>query len=223
MSDTQTLAIFDLDNTLIAGDSDHLWGDFLVEQGIVDADHYKQTNDRFYQDYQQGRLDIHAYLLFALKVLADHDPVQLYAWREQFLQEKIHPILLPAANELLEKHRQKGDILLIITATNDFVTRPIAQLLHIDHLLATQTEKKGNRYTGDIEGVPCYRQGKVQRLHDWLNETGHTLNGSWFYSDSHNDLPLLSHVANPVAVDPDETLKREALELGWPVISLRHN
>lgn len=217
-----TLAIFDLDNTLIAGDSDHLWGDYLVEQGIVDEEHYKTTNDQFYHDYQNGQLDIHAYLRFTLKVLADNPVDQLERWRRSFLDDKIAPIMLPAARALLDKHRARGDFLLIITATNDFVTRPIAEWLGVDHLLATVAGFNHGRYTGDVSGIPCYRQGKVERLHAWLRETGHTLDGSWFYSDSHNDLPLLQHVDNPVAVDPDPTLEREAKEQGWPVISLRN-
>lgn len=215
------LAIFDLDNTLIAGDSDHLWGDFLVEEGIVDGVHYKATNDRFYSDYVNGRLDIHAYLRFALKVLADHSVEMLYALRERFLAEKIEPILLPRAFTLLDEHRQRGDTLLIITATNDFVTMPIARRLGITSLLATRAAMRGGRYTGDVAGLPCYREGKVVRLQEWLEETGHTLDGSSFYSDSHNDLPLLETVARAVAVDPDPVLEQAARERGWPITSLR--
>lgn len=217
------LAIFDLDNTLIAGDSDHLWGDFLVERGIVDGDLYKATNDQFYQDYVNGRLDIHAYLRFALRVLTEHAPADLYRWRSEFMQEVVEPIILPRAEQLLADHRARGDFLLIITATNDFVTAPIAQRLGVDHLLATSTEMHDGRYTGGISGVPCYREGKVVKLHDWLRCSAHSLEGSSFYSDSHNDLPLLSEVTRPVAVDPDPTLEREALERGWSVLSLRGN
>ncbi len=215
------LAIFDLDNTLIAGDSDHLWGDFLVDRGIVDGALYKRTNDQFYQDYVNGRLDILAYLRFALRVLAEHDVAELYRWRAEFMQEVVEPIILPKAEALLAEHRARGDFLLIITATNDFVTAPIAQRLGVDHLLATSTEMKAGRYTGEITGVPCYRDGKVVRLHDWLRCGPHTLEDSSFYSDSHNDLPLLGAVTHAVAVDPDPTLEREALERGWPVMSLR--
>lgn len=215
------LAIFDLDNTLIAGDSDHLWGDFLVENGIVDGAHYKATNDRFYSDYVNGRLDIHAYLRFALKVLADHSVETLHALRERFLTEKIEPILLPRAFDLLDEHRRRGDTLLIITATNDFVTAPIALRLGITSLLATRAAVQDGRYTGGVEGVPCYREGKVIRLQEWLTGNGHTLDGSSFYSDSHNDLPLLAAVARAVAVDPDPVLERAALERGWPIMSLR--
>ena len=216
-----TLAIFDLDNTLIGCDSDHLWGDWLVEKGIVDAEHYKETNDQFYVDYQNGRLDIMAYLRFSLKVLADNDMAQLHFWREQFLAEKLDDMWLPKAAELVEKHRQQGHTLMIITATNDFVTAPLADRLGIEHLIATVAERRKEHYTGDIDGTPSYREGKVTRLQAWLESHDETLDGSYFYSDSHNDLPLLEQVANPVAVDPDATLEREARERGWPGISLR--
>ena len=217
-----TLAIFDLDNTLIAGDSDHLWGDFLVERGLVDSARYKATNDQFYQDYKDGRLDIHAYLRFALQPLTEHALSNLMDWRDEFLREKIAPIMLPAAGALLRKHRDQGHSLMIITATNDFVTGPIAESLGVDYLLATRAEMIDERYTGEIDGVPCYREGKVQRLHEWLQQhPAETLADSWFYSDSHNDLPLLRKVAHAVAVDPDPVLLREAQGAGWPVISLR--
>lgn len=219
------LAIFDLDNTLIAGDSDHLWGDFLVQHNIVDGDQYKSTNDQFYQDYLNGKLDIRAYQRFALKVLTEYPIEQLFQWREQFIQDVVMPIMLPQANALLAKHRARGDFLLIITATNDFVAAPIAKLLGVDHLLATvakqNSDNSNQRYSGDISGVPCYREGKVTRLNEWLDNSGHTLENSYFYSDSHNDLPLLQVVHHAVAVDPDSELKREALTRGWPVISLR--
>ncbi|MCG8391954.1 MAG: HAD-IB family hydrolase [Pseudomonadales bacterium] len=216
-----TLAIFDLDNTLIAGDSDHLWGDWLVEKGIVDQQHYKETNDQFYVDYQNGRLDIMAYLRFSLKVLADNDITQLHHWREQFLAEKLDTMWLPKAEALLQKHRDQGHTLMIITATNDFVTAPLADRLGVDHLIATVAERRKEHYTGDVAGIPSYRDGKVERLAEWLRDHDESLAGSWFYSDSHNDLPLLKKVDNPVAVDPDATLEREARERDWPVISLR--
>ena len=216
-----SLAIFDLDNTLIAGDSDYLWGQFLVDRGIVDRDLYEQTNARFYQDYREGCLDIEAFLQFALKPLAEHDPEALFAWRSQFVEDRIKPILLPAASELIEKHRRAGDVVMVITATNRFVTEPIAGLYGIEHLIATTPEFSEGRYTGRFIGAPCFQQGKVTRLDQWLAENGHGLENSWFYSDSHNDLPLLKRVEHPVAVDPDETLAQVAAELGWPVISLR--
>lgn len=216
-----TLALFDLDNTLLAGDSDHLWGDFLVAEGVVDATHYKTTNDAFYHDYVNGRLDIHAYLRFSLHVLTQHSTDKLHQWREQFVREQIDPIILPRGRELLREHCDQDHTLMIITATNDFVTSPIAERLGVEHLLATRVEMRHGHYTGDIKGIPCYRDGKVERLHQWLQATGERLDQAWFYSDSHNDLPLLEHVGHPVAVDPDPTLAREARERGWPVISLR--
>jgi len=216
-----SLAIFDLDNTLLAGDSDYLWGQFLVDQGIVDRDFYEQANARFYQQYREGNLDIAQFLQFALKPLADNEPAALYAWRERFIEEKIKPILLPAAYELIEKHRKAGDILIVITATNQFVTEPIVRFYGIEHLIATLPEFRDGRYTGQFVGAPCFREGKVERLNSWLSANDHSLEDSWFYSDSHNDLPLLARVANPVAVDPDQTLAGIAQEKGWPIISLR--
>lgn len=216
-----SLAIFDLDNTLLAGDSDYLWGQFLVESGIVDATAYHEANERFYAQYREGCLDITEFLRFALKPLSEHPPERLYAWREQFVEQKILPILLPAAHALIERHRQAGDLPLVITATNRFVTEPIVKLYGIGHLIATTPEFRDGRYTGHFEGTPCFQGGKVTRLDEWLQEHGHSLEGSWFYSDSHNDLPLLERVAYPVAVDPDETLMAFAKNSGWPVISLR--
>jgi len=215
------LAIFDLDNTLLAGDSDYLWGQFLVEQGIVDRDYYERENARFYEQYKQGSLDIFEFLAFALRPLAQNDLAQLHAWRARFLESKIRPILLESARALVERHRRAGDTLLVITATNRFVTEPIVALYGIDELLATTPEFAGGRYTGRVEGEPCFQEGKVRRLQRWLQERGQSLEGSWFYSDSHNDLPLLERVDNPVAVDPDATLATVSGARGWPVISLR--
>ncbi len=216
-----SLAIFDLDNTLLAGDSDYLWGQFLVEKGIVDRDAYAQTNARFYEQYKEGSLNIAEFLAFALKPLSEHSLEALYALREDFIEEKIKPILLPAAREVIERHRRSGDLLVVITATNRFVTEPIVELYGIEHLIATTPEIQEGRYTGRFEGTPCFQEGKVVRLGEWMEENDHSLEDSWFYSDSHNDLPLLTQVSNPVAVDPDETLCRIAQEKGWPVISLR--
>jgi len=215
------LALFDLDNTLLGGDSDYLWGRFLVEEGLVDGERYERENQRFYAQYHAGTLDIHEFLRFALQPLANHDTATLYAWRARYLQEKITPILLPAARALVEKHRGQGDTLLIITATNRFVTEPIAALFGIENLLATDPEMVDGRYTGNVSGVPCYREGKVQRLEMWLKEHSMDHGESWFYSDSHNDIPLLETVTHPAAVDPDETLREYAENKGWPVISLR--
>ncbi len=216
-----TLAIFDLDNTLIGGDSDNLWGEFVHEQGLMEGADFARQNDQFYADYQAGTLDIDAYLRFALSPLIGHPMEQLESWHRAFMESKIKPILLPKATELINNHRQQGHELLIITATNRFVTAPIAQLLGIDNLIACEGEIVDGRYTGEPSGVPSYHAGKVTRLQDWLQGRNTTLTGAWFYSDSRNDLPLLELVDNPVAVDPDDTLRARALELGWPVISLR--
>ncbi len=215
------LAIFDLDNTLIGGDSDYLWGQFVCERGLVDAGDFAARNDQFYADYQSGNLDITAYLRFALGPLRGQPPEVLAAWHADFMRSKIEPIILPAGLDLLARHRERGDSLLIITATNEYITRPIATALGVDTLLACEAQVIDGRYTGEPSGVPTYREGKVARLRDWVNEHGESLDGAWFYSDSHNDLPLLKQVDNPVAVDPDDTLLAHARQAGWPVISLR--
>lgn len=216
-----SLAIFDLDETLLAGDSDYLWGQFLVDEGIVDREHYERENDRFFRQYKEGGLDIHEWLTFQLRPLAEHDPKMLHALRKRFLETVIAPIMLPAARELVESHRARGHQLLIITATNSFITRPIADLLGIEELLASEPEFIEGRYTGAVAGIPSFREGKVVRLHAWLEQRGRDLTDSWFYSDSHNDLPLLELVTSPVAVDPDPILARIAADRGWPVVSLR--
>jgi HAD superfamily hydrolase (TIGR01490 family) len=215
------LAIFDLDNTLIAGDSDYSWGEFLVRQGVVDGDHYRDKNARFYRDYQHGTLDIRQYLAFALEPLARLEPETLAALHRQFMAEVIAPMWLPAAVELLERHRQRGDFLLVITATNSFVVAPICSRLGVDDFLATNPRLVDGRYTGEVEGEPTFRDGKVHRLFAWLADTSHSLDGSHFYTDSINDLALLERVEHPVAVDPDDALAEVARERGWPVISLR--
>lgn len=221
ITDTVSLAIFDLDNTLLGGDSDYLWGQFLVERGLVDRNAYEEANKRFYEDYRKGTLNIVEFLNFALRPLAANDPAKLYQWRSEFIEEKIKPILLPAARTLVEKHRRLGHTLLVITATNHFVTEPIARLYGVEHLIATVPDFKENRYTGRFSGIPCFQEGKVRRLKQWLAEKRHDLEGSWFYSDSHNDLPLLLQVEHPVAIDPDEALARIAREKNWPILSLR--
>jgi len=218
-----SLALFDLDNTLLADDSDYLWGRFLVEQGLVDGEAYERENQQFYDAYRAGTLDIHAFLHFMLRPLAEHPLETLSAWRDQFMKEKIEPIILAKAIALLEKHRTAGDTLLIITATNSFITTPIAKRLGVENLLATDIEVSEGRYTGRPLGTPCFQQGKVTKLHNWLVATGHDLTDSWFYTDSRNDLPLLAEVTHPVAVDPDPILAQYATERGWPIISLREN
>jgi len=216
-----TLAIFDLDNTLLAGDSDHAWGEFLVEEGIVDAETYRKANDRFYQEYLNGELNIQTYLEFALQPLSIHSMNELLEWRATFMDKKVRPMLLQKAVELLNSHRARGHTLMIITATNRFVTEPIADVLGIEHLIATEPEMVNGRYTGGIAGTPSFQEGKVARLNDWLAATSKSLDGAWFYSDSHNDLPLLEIVPNPIAVDPDPKLDEYAKNRGWKVMSLR--
>jgi HAD superfamily hydrolase (TIGR01490 family) len=215
------LAIFDLDNTLLEGDSDHLWGTFLVENNLVDREYYARENDRFYREYDAGTLDIFEFLQFSLKPLSENDPELLSELRKRFIQEKIEPIILPAGRELIAKHKKSGDTLMIITATNSFVTTPIAENLGIPHLIATEPEIINNRYTGKVAGEPSYREGKVNRLQTWLAQYNQTMEGSSFYSDSHNDIPLLEMVDSPVAVDPDQSLTQHATTKGWPIISLR--
>ncbi|MBL4826689.1 MAG: HAD family hydrolase [Spongiibacteraceae bacterium] len=215
------LSIFDLDNTLLGGDSDHAWGQFLVDKGAVDASLYQQANDRFYQQYLDGSLNINAFLEFALAPMAKYPKAQLDQWHRQFMDEVITPLRLPKADALLAKHRAQGDFLLIITATNEFVTEPIAHALGVDHLIATIPQFKNGAYTGKVEGTPTFQGGKVERLKQWLKTSGHTLDNSYFYSDSINDLPLLRVVEHPIAVDPDQRLTEHAKQQGWPIISLR--
>lgn len=216
-----SLAIFDLDNTLLSIDSDHAWGEFLLEQGAVDAEAYREANDRFLADYEAGTLDIHAFLAVALRPLADNSPEQLAAWHQQFMASKIEPSILPKGEELLARHRSRGDTLLIVTATNRFITGPIAERLGVDHLIAVEPEIRDGRYTGKVSGTPSYREGKVKRLEEWLRDKDLTLEDAWFYSDSHNDLPLLQQVEHPVAVDPDPALREVAEQHGWRIMSLR--
>ncbi|WP_439107708.1 HAD family hydrolase [Congregibacter sp.] len=216
-----TLAIFDLDNTLIAGDSDHLWGEYLCSQGMVDKSSFHAANEGFYADYQRGELDIEAYLAFALAPLAGRSLDSLTALQAGFIRDCIEPILLPAAAELIQSHRDRGDRILIITATNEFVTRPIAALLGIEELLGCAVEITDGVLTGRATGTLTYREGKVQRLTEWLAREEEVMDGAWFYSDSHNDLPLLEIVDNPVIVDPDDRLAQIGSERGWRQISLR--
>ncbi|MBB3184672.1 HAD superfamily hydrolase (TIGR01490 family) [Halomonas fontilapidosi] len=216
-----SLAIFDLDNTLLSTDSDHAWGEFLLEQGAVDPVAYREANDRFLADYEAGTLDMQAFLEVALRPLAEHSPEQLAAWHQQFMASKIEPHILHKGEELVARHRTRGDTLMIVTATNRFITGPIAERLGIDELIAVEPEMVDGRYTGRASGIPSYREGKVERLEQWLADSDLTLDGSWFYSDSHNDLPLLEKVDHPVAVDPDPTLRDVAEARGWKIISLR--
>lgn len=215
------LAIFDLDNTLLGGDSDYLWGRFLVANHLVDPDRFDAANKRFYADYEAGTLDIEAYLRFALEPLTRFDPAELRDWRGRFIDEMIEPIMLEQGRRRVREHGARGDTTMIITATNRFVTEPIARLFGVDHLIATRPEQHDGRYTGRWVGTPTFREGKVQALEEWLRGNNRNLSGSWFYSDSHNDLPLLERVTHPVAVDPDRQLQRVAMERDWPILSFR--
>ena len=216
-----SLAIFDLDNTLLAGDSDYSWGEFLVHRKLVDSEEYRIANDGFYQDYKAGTLDINAYLRFSLAPLTRHTMAELEVLHNEFMQSYIEPMMLPKAQALLQEHRTRGDHLLIITATNSFVTHPIATRLGVDDILASDAEIIDGRYSGKCAGTPCFQGGKVIRLHEWLKTHQQNLDGAYFYSDSINDLPLLEQVSNPVAVDPDARLEAIAKERHWKILSLR--
>ena len=215
------LAIFDIDNTLIAGDSDLLWGEFLCERNYVESETYKAAHKKYYQDYLKGNLDINDFLSFQLKVLGDNDLNILKGWRKDFIEEKIKPIILPKAYTLVDNHRKQGHDLLIITATNRFIVEPIANEFRIENIIACEPEIYNEQFTGKFIGTPSYAEGKVKRFNDWLENSTHRLEESWFYSDSHNDIPLLKKVDHPTAVDPDEFLKDEANKMNWPIISLR--
>lgn len=214
------LAIFDLDHTLLAGDSDYLWGQFLVEHGRVDGDWYERENRRYYELYQAGTLDIEEFCAFSMKPLATHEPAQLHEWRKQFLREKIEPIIAAGTPALLERHRAQGDTLLITTATNRFITEPIAALLGVPHLIATEPEMIEGRYTGRLARAN-FQAGKVERLREWRAQQPQSYAHATCYSDSRNDLPLLLEADVAVAVDPDDVLRAQAQQRGWPIISLR--
>jgi HAD superfamily hydrolase (TIGR01490 family) len=218
------LALFDLDNTLLAGDSDYEWGQFLVDRGVVDRARYEAENAAFYDQYKAGTLDIHEFLGFALRPLAAHTAEELDRWHAAFMAERVRPMIRDGARALIEKHLGAGDLCAIVTATNSFVTAPIARELGVPHLVATEPERIEGRFTGRVAGTPCFREGKIARVEQWLETLGARLASfaeSAFYSDSHNDLPLLERVSRPVAVDPDARLQAEAHRRGWPVISLR--
>ncbi|MEO1941066.1 MAG: HAD family hydrolase [Candidatus Thioglobus sp.] len=210
------LAIFDLDKTLIGGDSDFLWGEFLSEIGAVDADTYQIKNQYFFDQYALGNLNINEYLEFCLEPLSLNSRTTLDEWHQRFMQAKIEQILLPKAQAIIDKHKAKGDTILVITATNSFVTGPIVKRYGIDNLLATNPEVKNGKFTGKVEGEPCFQKGKIAHLDRWLEQTGEDMTGAYFYSDSHNDLPMLELVDNPVVVHGDETLQKVAKERGWP-------
>jgi HAD superfamily hydrolase (TIGR01490 family) len=221
LSLSNRLALFDLDNTLLAGDSDFEWAQFLIEQAVLDREVYEARNQTFYEQYKAGTLDIHAFLDFQLKPLSRHPRTRLDAWHREFMERKIRPIIRQKARALLEGH--SGDLRAVITATNSFVTAPIVREFGIENLIATDPEQVNGEFTGAVSGIPCFREGKVARIELWLASRGTSLGAfgeSWFYSDSLNDLPLLERVTHPVAVDPDDTLRVHAVRRGWPIISL---
>lgn len=218
------LALFDLDNTLLAGDSDFEWAQFLIGQGVLDRELHLARNLQFYEDYKAGTLDIHAFLDFQLKPLSMHPRTQLDAWHALYMQQKVRPMMTEKGRALVQKHQDNGDLLVIITATNSFVTGPIAREFGVEHLIGTTPEEIDGEFTGRVTGTPSFKEGKISRLNQWLQERGETLksfDASWFYSDSHNDLPLMELVDHPVAVDPDPTLLAHAQQHHWPIISLR--
>ena len=226
LSDTnpmiRRLALFDLDNTLLAGDSDKAWGEFLISKHLVDEDTHRAQNNGFYQHYLEGVLDIHAYVKFTLSPILDYNKQQRNSLLGEFIKEEALPMILGKGKQLVERHRNAGDCCVIITATNAFITEPIAEQFKVDQLLATDLEIVNDRFTGNITGIPCYRKGKLERLEQWLDLNKNlALDNSIFYSDSINDIPLLEKAAEAVAVDPDEELSHASREKGWQTISLR--
>ena len=215
------LALFDLDNTLLDGDSDYLWAQFLIEEGVLHPDEYNARNEWFYARYKDGTLDIDEYLRFQLAPLAHRPRAELERWHADFMQRKIRPIIAPGAADLLAKHADATTV--IVTATNRFITAPIAAELGVPNLLASEIEEVDGLFTGLPHGTPTFREGKIARVNEWLADHGVRLEDceSWFYSDSLNDLPLLERVTHPVAVDPDATLRTHATKRGWPIITLR--
>ncbi len=219
------LALFDLDNTLLDGDSDFEWSQFLISIGVLDRELFEAKNLHFYEQYKQGTLDIHEFLDFQLKPLSRHARKTLDEWHRQFMRDKVQPMITSQSRELVAKHKAAGDLCIIITATNSFVTAPIAREFGIEHLIATDPEHKDGEFTGRVAGIPSFREGKIARLENWLAERGWTLDSfadSTFYSDSLNDLPLLLKVKRPVAANPDATLRDHAERHGWPIVNLRH-
>lgn len=215
------LTLFDLDNTLLADDSDHLWGRFLVANNIVDTQTYARKNNEFYEQYKAGTLDMHAYQRFMLQPLVDNATAPMERLRERFVADWIEPAVARHTPALIRAHRASSRRIVVITATNRFLTAPIADLLGIEHLIATEPEIVDGRYTGDIAGIPCFGEGKLKRLAAWRETQPETFEHTSFYSDSHNDLPLLRQADAAVAVDPDAQLAAAAQAEGWPIISLR--
>ena len=218
------LVLFDLDNTLLAGDSDFEWAQFLITKGVLDREVYEARNQAFYDQYKAGTLDIFEFLDFQLKPLARHSRAQLDAWHREFLDTRIRPMMTPQSQALVKEHLASGAIVAIVTATNSFVTGPIARAFGIPHLVATIPAQENGAFTGKPRGTPAFKAGKIERVEAWLESLGlcwESFEKSSFYSDSHNDLPLMKKVSTPVAVDPDDTLRAHATARGWPVISLR--
>ena len=215
------LALFDLDNTLLAGDSDFEWAQYLIDRGVLDREVYEARNQEFYDQYKAGTLDIHEFLDFQLKPLSRHPRKVLDEWHADYMRNRIMPMIRQSARALVAAHA--GETRVLITATNSCVTAPIAREFGIEHLIATDPEARNGEFTGGVTGTPCFREGKVTRLESWLADHGKTLKSvlkSTFYSDSHNDLPLLEQVTHPVAVDPDASLRAQAVAHGWPVMTL---
>jgi HAD superfamily hydrolase (TIGR01490 family) len=218
------LALFDLDNTLLDGDSDFEWSQFLIRIGVLDRELFEAKNLAFYEHYKAGTLDILEFLDFQLKPLSRHARKTLDEWHRRFMREQALGMISRSARELVDRHRAAGDVCVIITATNSFVTAPIAREFGVEHLIATEPEHKDGEFTGRVAGVPCFREGKITRLENWMAQQGRDWNSfadTTFYSDSLNDLPLLAKVKNPVAVNPDDTLRQHAELHGWKVMSLR--
>jgi len=215
------LALFDLDNTLLADDSDFLWGCFLVDKGLVDKTTYDAANQHFYEEYKKGTLDIFEFLNFSLKPLTQYSRERLDELHKEFMHKLIEPVMTEKGKKQIQYHRDRNDIIVIITATNRFVTQPIAEASCVDDLIATDPEIINDKYTGKVAGTPCFQEGKITRLNQWLENTSYDLENSTFYSDSHNDLSLLELVTTAIAVDPDDELKATALERNWEIRSFR--
>ncbi len=218
------LALFDLDNTILAGDSDYNWSRFLIQEGYLDGAIHAEKNEKFYADYKAGTLDIYAFVEFQFKPLARNPRSILNQLLKKYVEEVIKPMITEKAYALVRKHREEGDLLMVITATNSFITKPIAALFGIENLIGTDPEEKEGEFTGKVSGLPSFKEGKVTRLEAWLKNKNLSLadfKKSYFYSDSHNDLPLMQKVTHPVAVDSDDILTEYANAKGWPQISLR--
>jgi HAD superfamily hydrolase (TIGR01490 family) len=227
ISSVTQLALFDLDHTLLPCDSDYEWGQFLARIGVVDGEEYARKNERFYQDYKEGKLNIDEFLRFALKPLSEHSRAQLKEWHDAFMSEVISGQLRQEAIDLVKRHQDAGDLCCVVTATNSFVTRPIVESFGIEHLIATEPATAEDHplanYTGEVKGIPNFREGKILNLHEWLvtqKLTLDTLPYSYFYSDSINDLPLLEKVSHPVATNPDDRLRNKAKQRNWPILEL---